>query len=166
MKTVQLNTLYFANENTGWGAGIDGVIVQTTDGGNTWIEQKDSRHSLNNIYFVNAKTGWAVGFNGILKTTNAGIDWGYQNVINEILWGIYFTDENTGWSVGQYGTIYKTTNSGGSIEIIPHEYILSQNYPNPFNPVTNIKFQVPKDQFLKLTVFDVLGREVTTLVNE
>ena len=48
---------------------------------------------------------------------------------------------------------------------IPAKFNLYQNYPNPFNPVTNIKFDVAKSSFVKLVVFDVLGREVETLVN-
>lgn len=50
--------------------------------------------------------------------------------------------------------------------IVPEKYELSQNYPNPFNPVTNIKFQVPQSGAVKLIVFDILGKEVATLVNE
>jgi hypothetical protein len=49
---------------------------------------------------------------------------------------------------------------------IPSSYKLSQNYPNPFNPVTNIAFDIPKNTFATLRVFDMLGREVGLLVNE
>ena len=49
---------------------------------------------------------------------------------------------------------------------IPTNYSLSQNYPNPFNPETAIKFQVPTFSHIILKIFDVLGREVETLVNE
>lgn len=49
---------------------------------------------------------------------------------------------------------------------IPNKYFISQNYPNPFNPVTNIKFGLPNAGNVKLVVFDILGREVATLVNE
>jgi len=49
---------------------------------------------------------------------------------------------------------------------IPDKYSLSQNYPNPFNPVTRIDFDIPKAGFVSLKVFDILGREVKTLVNE
>jgi len=49
---------------------------------------------------------------------------------------------------------------------VPEVYSLSQNYPNPFNPSTNIKFSIPQAGNVKMVVFDVLGREVTTLVNE
>ncbi len=45
-------------------------------------------------------------------------------------------------------------------------YDLSQNYPNPFNPSTTIKFQLPTDGFVTLKVYDILGNEVTTLINE
>jgi hypothetical protein len=49
---------------------------------------------------------------------------------------------------------------------VPSSYSLSQNYPNPFNPATNIKFAIPKNEFVKITVFDMLGKELETLVNE
>jgi len=49
--------------------------------------------------------------------------------------------------------------------IAPGNFSLSQNYPNPFNPLTNIEFDVPKSSFVKLTVYDVQGRAVETLVN-
>jgi hypothetical protein len=50
--------------------------------------------------------------------------------------------------------------------IIPGDFKLSQNYPNPFNPSTLINFYIPKETHVSLKVFDVLGREVATLVNE
>jgi hypothetical protein len=49
---------------------------------------------------------------------------------------------------------------------IPKEYALSQNYPNPFNPVTNIKFDIPKQGHVSLKVYDILGKELINLVNE
>lgn len=49
---------------------------------------------------------------------------------------------------------------------IPSTYYLSQNYPNPFNPSTNIKYQITKNSFVKIVVYNVLGEEVSMLVNE
>jgi hypothetical protein len=49
---------------------------------------------------------------------------------------------------------------------IPQRFELYQNYPNPFNPVTTLKFQIPKSDFVKLAIFDVTGREILILVNE
>ncbi|HAS81032.1 TPA: hypothetical protein DD445_01665 [Candidatus Nomurabacteria bacterium] len=49
---------------------------------------------------------------------------------------------------------------------IPSEFVLSQNYPNPFNPSTTINYQVPEKNLVTLKVYDILGREIETLVNE
>jgi len=45
-------------------------------------------------------------------------------------------------------------------------YSLSQNYPNPFNPITNIKFQIPKNEFVSLKIYNILGKQVDALVNK
>lgn len=45
-------------------------------------------------------------------------------------------------------------------------YELNQNYPNPFNPLTRIKYSIKDEGFVTLKVFDLLGREIATLVNE
>jgi hypothetical protein len=49
---------------------------------------------------------------------------------------------------------------------VPAEFVLSQNYPNPFNPSTRINYFVPQESFVSIKVYDFLGREVMTLVNE
>jgi hypothetical protein len=56
-------------------------------------------------------------------------------------------------------------------ELIPDEYLLYQNYPNPFNPITTIRYMIPQDasrerQKVTLKVYDILGNEIATLVNE
>lgn len=49
---------------------------------------------------------------------------------------------------------------------IPNKFSLSQNYPNPFNPVTNITFDLPKESFVKLKIYDALGKEISILANQ
>ena len=65
--------------------------------------------------------------------------------------------------------LFKTSHPITAVEneyMLPNEYGLSQNYPNPFNPRTIIRYQIPADSFVKLRVYDILGNEIATLVNE
>jgi hypothetical protein len=87
------------------------------------------------------------------------------------------------FEVNSAGTVQWSYNRGGEIvralrypysyltgieenNTIANKYELSQNYPNPFNPTTNIKYQIQKNCFVTLKVYDMLGREIETLVNE
>ncbi|SVD30817.1 uncharacterized protein METZ01_LOCUS383671, partial [marine metagenome] len=57
---------------------------------------------------------------------------------------------------------YASTDLG---DFLPKELILHQNYPNPFNPITLIHYDLPEDRFVNITVYDMMGRLVKTLVN-
>jgi len=65
-------------------------------------------------------------------------------------------------------TIVKTVSTSHVIEFNPvHSgYTLSQNYPNPFNPETSIQYEIPRSNHVRVTIFDMLGREVAALVNQ
>ena len=67
------------------------------------------------------------------------------------------------------GVLYGDTSLVGINQIsteIPSEFKLHQNYPNPFNPVTKIQFALPENAFVRITVYDALGKEVETLVDK
>jgi hypothetical protein len=73
----------------------------------------------------------------------------------------------SGTGIAFYTLRYSTFNAVEPIStIIPKSFTLLQNYPNPFNPVTNIRFDVPRSSFVRISVYDVMGREVENLVNE
>ena len=67
---------------------------------------------------------------------------------------------------------YIPNNVFSNTTVIPDNYFLGQNYPNPFNPTTRIKFGIPKSESgsqkseVKLIIYNILGKEVATLVNE
>jgi flagellar hook assembly protein FlgD len=50
-------------------------------------------------------------------------------------------------------------------EILPNNYSLHQNYPNPFNPITMISYDLPEDAMVNVTIYDMMGRVVKTMVN-
>ena len=50
-------------------------------------------------------------------------------------------------------------------DVIPLQYVLHQNYPNPFNPVTTLRYELPEDALVNITIYDMMGRQVNTLVN-
>ena len=64
---------------------------------------------------------------------------------------------------GTFSGFYTIATATG--ELIPAEFDLSQNYPNPFNPTTSISYQIPSDANVMLTIYNVLGQEIRTLVN-
>ena len=120
-------------------------------------------------------TGTIVGEKGIiLRTINGGLNWSPQlSGTTNYLADVAFLDADIGTIVGAWGTILKTTDGGGvtfieneSNTTQPNSLLLSQNYPNPFNPSTIIIYQFPIIVFVTLKVYDILGREVATLVNE
>jgi hypothetical protein len=62
--------------------------------------------------------------------------------------------------------VFDTTSSVTENHFNPGDFLLSQNYPNPFNPSTRIKFTISNSGFVNLKIYDILGKEVATLVNE
>jgi hypothetical protein len=70
------------------------------------------------------------------------------------------------WARGMQSECKPEVSVPGRSESIPSQFTLSQNYPNPFNPSTTIRYELPKSSMVRVSVYDILGREVSVLVNE
>jgi hypothetical protein len=94
-----------------------------------------------------------------------------MNDVNNQMYSFYFNRQPTtvlfdpnNDIVLKTATLVVGTNNESNIT--PDKFAVYQNYPNPFNPTTSIKFDIPKNAFVTLKVYDVIGKEVATLINE
>ena len=111
-------------------------------------------------------TNTVVDTSGIISTFYH-IPFGILQLNTKYFWKV--NSQNIAGS-GAWSSVWNFSTIITSIKIISHNipkvFELYQNYPNPFNPVTNIKFDIPSNEFVTLKIYDILGKEVTTLVNE
>lgn len=160
-----LYSVYFITENIGWVVGTAGLMLRTTNGGG--------------LFEGTTITANATAGSQIIEVANVvGFSEGDSIVISP---GALNQETNTITGFGsihlqtpliydhQAGEIIQkliTTSVEEEIDSEPDNYLLSQNYPNPFNPTTKIKFAIPKETKVNLSIYNVLGELISTLVNE
>ena len=175
---MTFNSVHFIDSNTGWAAGgytNYGAIYHTSDGGENWNPQISGvSQCLIDVCFADANTGWAVGYEGtVLHTTDGGAHWSQPGTpFSERLTSVCLVNDQVGYVVGYKGKVFKINMPGqtavdeGGDEDTPDDFLNLQNYPNPFNPSTTIAFDLSRPGFVSLKIYDLLGRQEETLVEE
>ena len=166
---------------------MPGGVYKTTDGGFTWEEKNNGLTNFDwdiNTIIINPKkpgelyigTGSAQT-DFLFKTTNGGEKWfnfsnglpdsgGVISIVIDTLNERIYLGVGAGAVNGSGIYIYDGLSSVNNDKEVPVNFYLYQNYPNPFNPSTKIKFEIPTSSVITLKVYDVLGREIETLLNE
>lgn len=147
-----INIVYYDDRRTASDS-AEVFLSRSTDGGNTWTDYPISDHR----FAPKPISGGAVGYQG----DNIGV-----TSVNNFLWPLWMDDFS---GIYQAWTVKIDLNSIGIKKInnsIPGKYDLSQNYPNPFNSQTTIEFSLPENDFITIKIFDLLGKEVSTLINQ
>ena len=90
-------------------------------------------------------------------------------IANKTTWVLINIESNEEYDLSGSGELIIAEVLNGFIlrknSVMPHNYALHQNFPNPFNPVTNLRYDLPEQSFVTLTIYDLIGREITQLVN-
>lgn len=168
-----LNSLTFINAEIGFMVGVEGTLLKTTNGGTNWFQYPDAPiEYYSTVRFTDGSNGWIVGANGmVLRTSNTGATWVKENIPTKASFiGSFFLDANHGWAIGEQGTVLRyhpltptAVPNGQSTNTL--QFDLQPSYPNPFNPSTTITFTIPSADRVELTVFDILGKEIQTLLD-
>lgn len=111
----------FTDTLNGWAAGDSGIVIHTSDGGNSWVEQYTGMNNfIEDIFFLNPRLGWGISNDYlnygtiILRTTNGGNNWSVSRYPDTtiIINTVYYLDSLNGYFGGMGGIILKTTNAG------------------------------------------------------
>lgn len=168
-----VSAIWFNNATTGLCAIGDLSIGKTTNNGNNWSTLPNPGTDYVNGIVGNGTNFWMTCYGyHIWKTINNGNNWtmDYISPVNHNY--TYIARARTGgrmWAVTDAGDISKNDGLVGVIPVsneIPATFNLGQNYPNPFNPSTSINFSIPSVSSVSMKIYDILGNEVLTVVNE
>lgn len=153
--------------------GTDQGVYRSTNGGTSWTEDLSGLNDGGlSLAVFGGSTVFAGGYSSVSKSTDSGQNWsayttGIENFhINQLAFGhsdvLFALAEN----VGVYRTVSSVSSVFDSDNFFADNFILNQNYPNPFNPSTKITWQSPISGHHSLKVYDVLGNEVATLLDD
>ena len=168
-----INTIAIAGGNVFAGTPGRGVF-RTTDNGSSWTHVNsgltDTSISTISVIGMNIFTGTP---SGVFLSTNNGDTWlnvslglPIYSYVHSFAFDSTYIYAGLNYGVWRRPLLEMITGVEDHSSENPSQFILEQNYPNPFNPSTKIKYSIPQSSNITIKVFDILGNEIETLVNE
>jgi photosystem II stability/assembly factor-like uncharacterized protein len=175
--------LAFENETTGilttcHTSSTEAIIKKTTDGGETWFDITKPLDLIvaNSICVIPGLAGGYVVAGGVNDGTAYTVDGGdsWSLIDTKPNYVLTFFSNEIGWSI-EYpvdrickyiGPAIISSIDEKQLDELPTEFIISQNYPNPFNPSTTFRYSIPTQSKVVIKVYDILGNEIATLIDE
>ncbi|MDP6684603.1 MAG: T9SS type A sorting domain-containing protein [Candidatus Marinimicrobia bacterium] len=164
-RTVNSNRLSFNGSDLFFGVAIPEVELPSYQ-----LPPKPPAGSMDARFTDNMKI---TNSNGLIEVMNNSDRLTISYTINidagdQLRW-VLTSDDGNEFELYDSGEIVVSGDVSGfslnRVPVIPLTYAVSQNYPNPFNPVTSISFELPNDNFVKISVYNIMGQKVTDLVN-
>lgn len=154
-------------------------VLRTTDAGINWesfkvFDYNTMIFSNCDIDFIDSKTGYVSTYDSrVYKSIDGGQTWVEEIFPNGLSnFAMDFVNEEVGWVFGYPGIVLKRDPNFVSVDEPTYQsnnlntFSLFQNYPNPYNSQTTISYSVPISSLVQIQIFDILGRKVSTLLNE
>ena len=139
------------------------------------ISNRDAVGSLVTLYTGDKKQiRYTLCGNDFVRQDNPWVHFGigFETNVDSVVirWALGYKQVLTNIAINQYHDIkepdYTSVDSRQNENLKPTTSQLAQNYPNPFNPTTTIKYSIPKNELVKLTIYNMFGQRITQLVNE
>jgi hypothetical protein len=146
-------------------------VFISDNSGTNWAADNSGLENVNCFIVVNDRLFAGTDDNGVHLSVDSGVTWtSFSSGIsaNTRIWSLAVSSDSifAGTSSGVWVTASPTEVKVEREISVPLTFTLKQNFPNPFNPSTNISFSIPSKSFVSLKIFDLLGREVATIVSE
>jgi len=147
--------------------GNDSTIIQPGGFLLLWADEESEQGVLHVEFELGTRVGGVIGlFMPDSTTVVDNITYGSQSD-DDVAYGRY-PDSSATWQF--MNPTPGATNTGelslNDNIVIPSQYTLHQNYPNPFNPVTTLRYDLPENGHINITIYDMLGRQVRTLISQ